>query len=48
MVKYVVHMERLDLQTIQDAETQREQLNSLDLKAMWEKLDELVSPDFQQ
>ena len=41
-------MERLDLQTVQDAETQREQLNSLDLKAMWEKLDKLAPPDFQQ
>jgi hypothetical protein len=35
-------MDKLDLQVIQEAQAQREQLDKLELPAMWEQLDKLV------
>jgi hypothetical protein len=38
-------VERLDLQAIQEAQAQRDQLDKLSLKDMWDKLDQMVPPD---
>jgi hypothetical protein len=41
-------MDKLDLQVIQEAQALREQLDRLELPAMWEQLDKLVPPDLQE
>jgi gentisate 1,2-dioxygenase len=38
-------MERLDHEAIKEAQEQREQLNKLDIKELWERLDLLVPND---
>jgi len=38
-------MERLDHEAIKEAQEQREQLNKLDIKKLWERLDLLVPKD---
>jgi len=38
-------MERLDHETIKEAQEQREQLDKLDVKELWEKLDLLIPKD---
>jgi hypothetical protein len=38
-------MEKLDLQVIQQAQAQKDELDKLDLKDMWGKLDEMLPPE---
>jgi hypothetical protein len=38
-------MDRLDLQVLQEAQAQREQLDKLELPELWEQLDKLVPPE---
>ena len=38
-------MERLDHEAIREAQEQREQLDKLDIKELWEKLDLLIPND---
>jgi hypothetical protein len=38
-------MDKLDLQVLQAAQEQREQLGKLELPEMWEQLDKLVPPE---
>jgi hypothetical protein len=45
--KLLVQPARLDLQVLQAAQEQREQLAQLDLKEMWELLDQLVLQEQQ-
>jgi hypothetical protein len=38
----------LDLQVLQEAQEHKEQLDRLELKEMWEQLDQLVPQDLQE
>ena len=38
-------MERIDQEAIKEAQEQREQLDKLDIKELWEKLDLLIPND---
>jgi hypothetical protein len=39
--------ERLDLEALQEAQDYKARLDQLDLKEMWEHLDQLVPPDLE-
>jgi len=41
-------MERLDHEAIKEAQEQREQLDKLDVKELWKKLDLLIPKDLTQ
>jgi hypothetical protein len=41
-------MDKLDLQVLREAQEQQEQLDKLDLKEMWVRLDQLVPPELQE
>jgi hypothetical protein len=47
LLEQQVPQARLDLQVLQEAQEQREALDQLELKEMWELLDQLVPQDQQ-
>jgi hypothetical protein len=47
LLEQQVPQARLDLQVLQEAQEQREALDQLELKEMWDLLDQLVPPEAQ-